>query len=346
MRADLFEELAPVCPRCLHGGAGAHPLQIAAVAETRSGLIWHAIVHCSNPSCWAEFPVIDGVPVIVPDPSTFVRNASDYLLWRADLPPLLESCLADGFGPGHGFDTMRHHLSIYASDHFADWGVGGETSCIADVTRTGLSAFGLVDGPMIELGGGVGRGAWELAALTSGPVLSAEFNIAMLRLSQRLMLEGEATFSRRRVGIVYDPVTVTLPEEMASDRVDFWAMDAMALPFPDGRFGMASAINIIDCIAGPTELVAETARVLTGGGAALFTTPYDWAGNSTEPMRWMGGHSQRAAHQGAAEPVLRATLEQFGLKPIAEETDIPWRLTLHARSVMHYQLHMLACRKG
>ena len=345
MRLDLFEELGPVCPRCLHGGAGEHPVVIAERSEMRSGQLWHGLLHCSNTACWIEFPVVDGVPILVPDPPGFVSNASDYMLWRLDLPAKVESCLADGFGAGHAFDTMRQHLSLYAGDHFADWTGNPGISCAAGTIATGLDLIGEINGPMIDLGCATGRGVWELAAGGEGPVLGADFNIAMLRLAQHLMLEGSVTFPCRRVGLVYTPAIATLPEANVSSNVDFWAMDAMAQPFSAGKFGFATAINLVDCVAGPTELVAETARLLTPGGAALLTTPYDWAANATEPARWMGGHSQRGPQGGASEPVLRATLEQFGLKPFAERDDIPWHLRLHDRAEMHYQLHMLACRK-
>ncbi len=38
-------------------------------------MLWHALLHCSNETCWMEFPVIDGVPVIVQDPPGFLTNA-------------------------------------------------------------------------------------------------------------------------------------------------------------------------------------------------------------------------------------------------------------------------------
>jgi hypothetical protein len=49
---------------------------------------------------------------------------------------------------------------------------------------------------------------------------------------------------------------------------------------------------------------------------------------------------------GAPEPVLRATLENAGLIPVAEEMDLPWHLRLHARATMVYSAHALACRRG
>ncbi len=353
MRPTVFEELAPVCPRCLHGGGAEWPVRIAEAAESRDGRLWHGILHCSNSACWMEFPVIDGVPVLVADPAAFLQNARVQVLARDALPGGVESLVGDALGPGGEVDTTRQHLSIYADAHYADW-AGGDVPDIVGTLGAGLEALGALErpaeGPAIDLGGATGRGGWELAARGLGPVLVGDLNVSFLRFAQRLALEGAATYGRRRVGLVYDPVTVTLPAgadgRLGGGRLDFWAVDAMALPFRAGAFRLATAINLVDSISGPTEAVAETARVLAPGGGAVFATPHDWTPTAAEPARWMGGHSQRGPNGGAAEPVLAATLARHGLRPVAERSGLPWRLRLHARAVMHYDLHMIACRRA
>lgn len=352
MRLQIFEALAPVCPRCLHGGAGEAPLTVATTAETREGRLWHGILHCSNHACWAEFPVVDGVPVIVPDPAGFLRNARWQLLARDDLPEPLEGLIGDALGPGGEFDTTRQHLGIYADAHYRDWSEGADAGAelpLVTALRTGLELLGAegeatTDGPTIDLGGGVGRAGWELSR-GLGPVLVADLNLSFLRFAQRLALDGQAAFPRRRVGLVYDRTWVQVPARMDGALLDFWAVDATALPFRPGSFRLATALNLVDSITGPTEAVAEAARVLAPGGGAIFTTPHDWTQNAAEPGRWMGGHSQRAPHGGAAEPVLAATLRQHGLELSSERSGLPWRLRLHARAEMHYDLHLVACRR-
>jgi hypothetical protein len=347
VRPELFEALAPVCPRCLHGGreggGGEAPLVVAEAVETRAGRLWHGVLHCSNRACWMEFPVIDGVPVIVRDPPGFLRSARAQVLERDDLPGLLVGLVGDALGAGD-FDTTRQHLSIYCEAHFSDWAGGGEPDIVGTL-GAGLGALGEVRGPAIDLGGAVGRGGWELGRSVA-PVLVADMNFAFLRLAQRLMLDGEAHFDRRRVGLVYDRVRIAVPADAEGRRLDFWALDAMALPFRAGTFGLAVAVNLVDSIAGPTEAIAETARVLAPGGGAVFTTPHDWSANVAEPARWMGGHSQRGPSRGAAEPVLTATLRSRGLEPMAERHDLPWRLRLHAQAEMRYKLHLVACRRA
>ena len=308
-------------------------------------MIWHGMIHCSNADCWMEFPIIDGIPMLVMDPRAFLNNSKHHVLLRDDLPDMLLGMVGDALGPGSDLDTTRQHLSLYAGTHFADWADAQGKPQIRPILEAGWSSLPSAEGPAIDLGTSVGRGVWELAARRNGPVVGADLNFSMLRLGQQLLLEGRATYPQRRVGMVFDPIEVVLPDEIASARVDLWAMDCMALPFRAGQFGLATALNLVDCIPGPTDMIAETARILAPGAGALFTTPYDWSPAATDPVGWMGGHSQRGPLGGAAEPVLAATLNEYGLTPLADAQDVPWEIRVHARSTMQYRLHMVVCER-
>jgi SAM-dependent methyltransferase/uncharacterized protein YbaR (Trm112 family) len=347
MRLDIFEELAPVCPVCRAERGADHPLVVALAGDMRSGRLWHGMLHCSNRDCWREFPVIDGVPVITPDPAAFLQGSAGHVLMRGDLPDPVMGAVSEAQGAGSDHDTIRQHLSIYAGEHYADWAEPARPSSLPAVIAAGLEMQGpLPPGPAIDIGTSVGRGAWEAGLRLNRTVLGCDLNFSMLRLAQSLALEGRAVFGRRRIGMVYDPVQVVLPADFAAARADFWAADALALPFAAGRFALALAINVVDCVPAPTDLLAQMARVLAAQAGAVICTPYDWAPGTTSVPQWFGGHSQRGDTAGAGEPVLRATLAHVGLPPVAERDGLAWRLRLHQRAVMHYDLHLLACRKA
>ena len=323
------------------------PLTLTETAEARAGRIWQGVLTCSNSACWQEYPILDGVPIIVADPVTVMRNTQHQLLSRTDLVGSLPGLVGDALGPGEPYDQTRQHLSIYTGSHFADWseppGEAGLAPVLSEVLPLVTESRAA---PAIDLGCGVGRGTWALAEHTGQVTLGADLNLAMMRTAQMLALEGEVSWERRRIGIVYDPALARLPGAYADLPVDFWAVDAMALPFLDAQFGAATAVNIVDCIPGPTNLIAEISRLLSKGAPALFTTPYDWSATVADPAAWIGGHSQRGPTKGAGEPVLHATLSQYGLIPEKELNDVTWRLALHARAVMHYSLHVLGCRRA
>lgn len=346
MRPDIFNAVAPVCPRCLHQEGIPSAITIATREEMRGDHLWHGILHCTNQACWQEFPVIDGVPVIVPDPSSVLKSQFSNLFWRHDLPEQLESLLGDAFGPGDAFDTMRYHLSLYAADHYAGWGLPGNSG-VVDLINWGLAQLREAnpeksEGIGLDLGGAVGRGGWELAAQKHDPVVVADLNLSMLRFGQRLALEGQAEIALRRVGIIYDRMKIEVPEALAKHTPDFWAVDAAALPLNSHAIATVTAINLVDCAASPSGIISEIGRVLGTDGGAVLATPHDWSAQATDVTQWLGGHSQRGPHGGAPEPILSAALESVGIKTVAEAEDLSWRLRLHARSVMEYSVHGVA----
>jgi SAM-dependent methyltransferase len=131
--------------------------------------------------------------------------------------------------------------------------------------------------------------------------------------------------------------------------VDFWACDAMALPFVDATIDVVAALNVLDCVAEPRRLLASLAASLRPNGRLLLASPYDWSTRATPVETWIGGHSQRAAHRGAAEPFLRALLTTgehpqsiVGLRLLQETAAWPWQTRLHDRSSVNYRSHLLA----
>ena len=137
-----------------------------------------------------------------------------------------------------------------------------------------------------------------------------------------------------------------------ADRVDFWACDAMALPFAPGAAALTVALNLLDCVPDPRRLLESLAAATRPGGDILLATPYDWATRATPLESWLGGHSQRAPHDGAGEAFLAALLNGDpshaipGLSVAAELPSWPWHTRLHDRSAVLYRSHLLALRRS
>ena len=120
MRRRHFEAYAARCPRCARDEVGRHQLTLDAVLEERDGDVLSGILHCPNPACRHEYPIIDGIPVIVPALGALLAERGIELLLREDLDPVLESLIGDAIGPGTWLDTLRQTLSTYAWDGWAD----------------------------------------------------------------------------------------------------------------------------------------------------------------------------------------------------------------------------------
>jgi hypothetical protein len=76
------------------------------------------VLVCSNRECMGEYPIIDGVPIIVSDLRTYVSQNIMPILSRSDLSETMETLLGDCCGPGSAFDSHRQHVSTYAFDHY------------------------------------------------------------------------------------------------------------------------------------------------------------------------------------------------------------------------------------
>jgi SAM-dependent methyltransferase len=299
-----------------------------------------------------EYPIIDGIPYLVPDLRTFMSTALEHTLMRDDLPETIESLLGDCAGPGTVYDATRQYLSSYGWDHYSEFDPlepsdDGRTSAVVRCLDACWPHMKFGSGPLLEVGASVGRSTFEMAARTDGLVLGIDLNIAMLRIAMRVLREGRVKYPRRRIGLVYDQRDFEVSFE-AADRVDFWACDATALPVRAASVGAVVGLNILDTVRSPLHLFSALDRVVSQGGSLALCAPYDWAPTATPFEGWIGGHSQRGPMRGQAEPLIRSLLTP-GAHPQAvrrlalvhEVADIPWEVRVHDRSTMHYSSHVV-----
>ena len=305
-----------------------------------------------------EYPIIDGVPIIVPDLRNYVSQNIIPILSRGDLSDTTESLLGDCCGPGSALDSYRQHLSTYTFDHYGDLDPAEPKDSpvlpgsVLELLKRGFSHIDeRVEGPAIDLGCAVGRTSFELAKSVDDLILGVDLNFAMLRTAAAILHQGRVTYPRRRVGIVFDKREFPVVLE-GSSKVDFWACDATSLPFADESFSLAASLNVIDCVQSPYDHLKELGRILKSKGGALVSAPYDWNVNATPVEAWLGGHSQRSESQGASEVMLRSLLAGGEhpyaiqeLELVSESEAVPWTLRLHDRSFMNYQVHLLVVRK-
>lgn len=352
-----FESLRPLCPRCRPQG---HDIALAInIIETERAPddIVAGIVGCNH--CGAEYPVIDGLPILVADPRQYIQDNLFGLLARDDLPPLLESLVGDAVGPGTLFDATRQHLSSYAWDHWAEFDPE-EPPPTPDGPRPGAIARGLAQiltladaalppGPILDIGCGAGRAVHELAAAGNRLVLGIDLGFSLAQTARRAIVNASIRYPRRRIGLVFDQRRFAAPPTSAG-MADVWVCDATALPFADATFARAFGMNVLDCLGDPRAGLIEIDRILATDGEALLAVPFDWSAAATPIENWLGGHSQRGPHGGNAEAILDLLLSAGPLavgtlRRKSATVDIPWHVRLHERACMHYHAHgIAACR--
>jgi SAM-dependent methyltransferase/uncharacterized protein YbaR (Trm112 family) len=350
MRHAHFEAFKPLCPVCVKAGRGEHRLVIAEIHHAGEDGVNHGILQCSAPACRHEYPVIDGLPVIVPDLRRLLSERGIELLLRTDLDPRMESLVGDAIGPDSWFDTTRQMLSTYGWDAYADLDPqerpqqGGPIPGAAGRCLQQLLALNGPSEPerILDIGCGAGRTAFDLAAAhPDALVLGLDINLALLSLA-RAAASGQVSYPRRRIGLAFDRRRFSTAFA-AAPRVDFWACDASAQPFAARSADLAVALNLIDCVPSPRQVFSELARVTRPGGGILLATPYDWSQRVTGVENWLGGHSQRAEHGGSAEVFMDVLLKAH--RVVAQTLSWPWQTRLHERSSVQYQAHLLAIER-
>jgi SAM-dependent methyltransferase/uncharacterized protein YbaR (Trm112 family) len=333
------------------------PLRLASVLREENDLVIEGALRCSNHNCQREFPIIDGIPLILSGLRDYVSSNVVPILARADLHATTESMLGDCMGPNSAWDALRYQLSCYAWDHYGSYDPlehdslprPGTTLALLDRGRSLCGA--IPQGVVLDVGCSVGGMTFALAAQSDNLVLGVDVNFGMLRVAQQVLQSRRITYPRRRIGAVYDRREFPVPVEN-SQNVDFWACDATSLPFGRSTVSFVTALNILDCVSSPIDLLSSLATVLESNGRVLASTPYDWSTGATPFEAWLGGHSQRGEEGGAAEPILRRLLTSaahpqsiHGLELLAEADDVPWTVRLHERSAMSYLVHLLVARK-
>lgn len=345
MRSHHLTHLHPGCPVCRVG--------LLAARDT-DDLHGDGVLACDQPACGARHPVIDGVPVIVPDLGGVASNQVLDLAGAGTLTSEAGDLVAAAGGPGGPLDARRQNLSTYTWGHWGDLdpaGDGPKEASVVTILERGLElvdgAEGRVTGDVLDLGCGVGRTTLELARVTDGLVLGIDLNVSFLRAASRILRTGEVVYDLRREGVSYDRRAFAVPVDGA-ERVDVWCADVAVLPFQAGGFGLVTSLNLIDCIQDPRTHLQSLHDLLVPGGFAIFSSPFDWNAGATDPGAWLGGRTDpdhADGHRTVRRLLAGGDDAIDGLEIVGEAQGLPWDVRLHARSTMRYLVDLFVVRR-
>ncbi len=287
--------------------------------------------------CGRRYPIVDGVPIVMADPSGYLRAEMATVVER-DMSPELAAALVEHGPDDAPYARMLEHLSIYLDAHWGDraepapGGPGGFALApfverIATLPRVELAA---------ELGCSVGRITAELPA---DHVMALDMHAGAVRRARRLLDGERVPYARRMIGRTYMPAVATGARPKAAS-CKLVCGDALDPPFVPGAFDRVVALNMLDSVSHPRRLLAVIDKLTRVGGEVVLASPYAWQSQVMHEDERIGGADPAAA---VAE-ILRSGLS--APYQIEDESELSWTLRRDARSAVTYQAHYLRARKG
>jgi SAM-dependent methyltransferase len=149
-------------------------------------------------------------------------------------------------------------------------------------------------------------------------------------------------YGRRLAGRHYTPACIAAGDRaVAADRVMLVCGDALDPPLLPDLFDRVVALNLLDAVAEPRQLLVVMAGLCAPGGELILASPY----------AWQSGIVNEDARIGGADPGLEVAgilRDGTGLPArfrIEDEADLTWALRRDARTAVTYRTHYLRARR-
>jgi len=290
--------------------------------------------------CGRCYPIVDGVPIVMADPSAYLRREIATVVER-DLPPEVAAALVDGGPDDAPYARLLEHLSIYLDSQWGDRaepppdGPGAGFGALAIVDR--LAALAHVE-HAVELGCSVGRVVGELARRTDH-VVGIDLNFGAVRRARRLLDGERLAYNRRVVGRRYVTAHVAAGDRAA--RSTLICGDVLDPPLVPQQFERVVALNMLDSVANPRQLLAVMDGLCARSGELILSSPYTWQSTVMDDHERIGG-ADPAAEIAA---ILRDGTGLSSRYQIEDEAELPWTLRRDARSALTYRIHYVRARK-
>lgn len=293
-----------ICPACL-------PAEIElrnTIIDASGDDILTGELHCHV--CQRKYPITDGVADLEPIPYSSETLAAN----KYETAPVISSYLWSHYG-----DILNDE---YASDAYREW----------------VDLMSPHDGLAIDAGGAVGRFSFEMAQHCDF-VVGLDTSRAFIKTARELMKKREMTFALKQEGNITTDVSLTLPGEWTTEKVEFIVANALALPFRKNSAGSLSSLNLIDKVPSPIKHLEEINRVARDTQAQfLLSDPFSWSEEAAKEEEWLGGKTSGSYAGKGIDNVMALLTKERDQFPPAWEIEghghVWWKIRTHAN---HYE---------
>ena len=194
-------------------------------------------------------------------------------------------------------------------------------------------------GVAIDAGSAVGRFTFELGQ-KSDFAIGIDNSLSFIRAARELMLSWELAVQLQQEGHVTRKATITLPKTWKNGNTEFLLGDVQKLPFKSGSFSSLASLNLVDKVPKPLKHLQEMNRVAKPRDVQfLFSDPFSWSEEVTEPENWLGGtHDGPYSGDGVKNVMGLLNGCNNGLQPqwhIQKRGHIWWKIRTHQN---HFEL--------
>lgn len=318
-------------------------------------------------ACGARYPVVCGVPVLLPSVAGWVRNNYWFLLGTAgemgaapsaSLPLLKELAAGEqGMPPRQFYDRrwstrvlkflssylISHHLGLEHLEQLipAQRRLAREAAAAGgphDVLEAMCGRHGgaAEPGPVLDVGCSVGGMTARLAG-ENRLAVGVDISFESLVWARALLTGRPGPLHHAPVFTEGDNREQVRLAPRAGGRCEFVLAGGEMLPFADGAFSVAAGCNLIDVMDQPPRLLDEKSRLLQPGGLLLLSTPF---------LHTTAGVGHCLAPEGRRPTeVLRTLLAERRFDLLEEQDDVPWVLYHYRRRLDFYLTYCLAARR-
>jgi uncharacterized protein YbaR (Trm112 family) len=282
--------------------------------------------------CGRRYPIVDGIPIVLRDPTSYLRDENANVVER-ELPEVATPHVE---GPDDTpYPRLFEHLSTYLDAHWGD-----RVDPAPDGPGAGFALAAIIDklallprvAAAVELGCNAGRIVGELAQ-RADHVVGLDLHLGAIRRARHLLAGERLAYGRRTIGRHYTTATIT-PGDRAAANITLFLGDALDPPLVPRSYDRVVALNLIDSVASPRQLLSVADGLCDTGGELVLASPYSWHSSIVVENERFGGSDPAAALRA----ILVGGTDLTARYRIADEAQLPWTLRRDARSAVSYQV--------